>query len=118
MSCGAQVESRTPSAVTTHEQLRLSACKSSRASVCVPCHSTLVAIKNTSCPDLLHRLAGYLRLSKATCVPAKNTNKSRTSLPKGCDIVTGCRPVAAVAGCSHEPRLSQPPFCRVAIDAI
>src|SRR2546423_12508804 len=47
ISCGAQVESRTPSAVTTHEQLRLNACRSSRASVCVPCHSTLEDMYNT-----------------------------------------------------------------------
>src|SRR5690349_2242507 len=42
--CGAHVESRTPSAVTTQEQLRLNACRSSRASVWLPCQSTLVAM--------------------------------------------------------------------------
>src|SRR5438876_19528 len=65
---GAHVASRTPSAVTTPEQLRLRACNSSSASVWSPWHRTLVAIR----PPRVwgHRFpACYLGVVNATRVP-------------------------------------------------
>src|SRR3979409_2522386 len=93
MSWGAQVDSRTPSAVTTHEQLRLSACKSSRASVWVPCHSTLVAMNKYLVSRPAASQGGYLGLLRQPACHRHATNKTRTALLKRCDIVTCCRPV-------------------------